>query len=1149
MLKTLVIILSIISLGLTYGAIILEPEYSWILWLILSVIVLALIGLIVYAIYRYKKNQKTQVNEQQLLLKQDKEILKEIFKLSAKALDGNLNNYKLPFYIMLGVESKDEELILAQNEFQPVLDEDVVLTVGQDTINNESDSYLKFWHSDSAVVVVIGHRIFDEDGVDKDLWKEFIKLLYKYRPQQVANGLIYTLGCSFIQSGDKTYHDKVIQSTKDAILSLNKQVGIELPVFLALTNADSIKDFVTFFKYFEDKKTDKILGFTLKPKARNHFDLENYHEKAKSFVEYFSMNTMKFLKNIPEEDARSVLSFPYQMSLFFNLLAENLQVLAKENKLKKCVWIHGIYFLVPNQQKVKFDLLSQLVASRADFSTEAQTSDLSFDKKRYFVQNFFAEAVLPFAKMLGVNKPKKIRSIVGYIITLIIVASILSSTFFFYYKNWTDYIVVRNDVENFVNTYKSELSKVSFGDVNTLDDVVTPLERLREKSVELDKKFKFYNIVSYEQYMLPKKFKKFYQEQLKQVLLKKLELSLRENLYNLDNIDNSDIIYSGTGAYMMLFDKSILDKEYFFEYLDTHVLPYQYFDENVKPLLKNITSDLFDVDYDKANIREDIELVSTLKHKMNAVSVEDMLYELIKLNKQYSYKVNIKEKFGRNFNSLFTFNEDYNGYMIPFMYTKEGFLTIDLSANSPELKRLLKNLKLVKGNIDLTDDSIRKIVSRVQQKYYRNYIDYWMDLIRNINVKNLDSFDEVRVALDKATSERNGSLESLVHVLVENTNLTNAYMLDDDNTSENNDEGKNKKVTLKELKKEKLNGKVIASEFDLFFSFVGVDEKLEYSNAPSVPFNQLLKQIADINNIFKQIDSKGLDRGKNVFDFATKNLFNSSEIFELRSIIDNETPVFFEELITSLYSNTTSSIGDMINDYIKNKWNYTVVSEFKRNFKNKFPFDQDSANEVSIAKFESFFGQKGTLDTFYNSYLKYFVVQDANGDYQIANNDLFMVDIPYSIIDELQNANYLREVFFKENKASLKFNITPRKLTGKAKLFEYKDSYSYCSYNQGPRQSCTITWPISSNNDITLSFTSAKNAHGYGKRYKSEWGLLRVIMDSNNSSFTNVVRNGSQLWVYNIDDYQITYDLVLEGQENLKLPIDIFDKFNFYKWN
>ena len=123
----------------------------WIVWIVLALIVVALMGFGVFYFLKKKKEKQNNLNEQEILLKQDKEIIKHLFELSLKEVKNGFYNFKKPLYVMFGFDNKEQSILLEQNSLIPALDGETI-TIGNDDITAESDSYFKFWHSDKATV-------------------------------------------------------------------------------------------------------------------------------------------------------------------------------------------------------------------------------------------------------------------------------------------------------------------------------------------------------------------------------------------------------------------------------------------------------------------------------------------------------------------------------------------------------------------------------------------------------------------------------------------------------------------------------------------------------------------------------------------------------------------------------------------------------------------------------------------------------------------------------------------------------------------------------------------------------------------------------------------------------------------------------------
>lgn len=1131
-----------------------DPENRWIIYIIIACLVILGLGYGIYLWIKHVNSKKHPLTEKEILLNQDKEIIRKLFKLAVKTIGDSYSLYKKPLYIMMGTEYDDEKHILMQNGFESILDEDLSISVDEQSTINESDSYFKFWQNESFFVIELGYRIYNENGFETELWHELIKCLSKYRSQQACNGVVYALGCSFVQTGDKDYHDGVMNNARQGLLELNAKIGFNVPVHFALTNADCIKDFVKFFKIFEQQNPEKPLGFTIKNKERQHFDFANYEQKSREMVEYFSHNIKLFLKNLSEEETRSALSMPYELALFFNLFESNLKIITKEDRLKKCVWIRGIYFLIPNQQISKFDLLSQLVAEKADFDTEAKSEDSSYDKKRYFVANFFEEVILPSVKITGVNSAKKFNSFVFSFIKLSLLVIAILFVVRWYYGNWQRYINTRDDVVETITNFKDNMVDIKLSNVTFFEDIIISLNDLREMSLKLNKEESIFKLASIEQLTMNREFRSFYNQQLRTILLPTLESLMRENLYTLENTEDSKL-YKGASAYLMLFDKNILDEEFLYEYLYTSIIPTIGTDINLKKVLKLLCHDLFATDYQKEDLQKDMLLVDNFDRKMDSLSVDDMLYTLVKLDVRNQQTINLLNFFGKNFDDLLYFDDGYDGYNIPFMFTREGFLNINISPRSENFKRLLKNLKLIKPNIDLSDESLIEISRKVQRHYFVEYIDYWNDILNHIKVKNPKNFYEVLDIFDGFSVDRESTIAKFFEYFVENTYLTKGYDIKAMNEKSKDSKKDQKDGDKKEDKKykvdlyDRLDGSQIAAEFQPYYDFLGVNDDLEFGTDDKSSLNKLLKRLSNVSATLKSIAKTGNNINKSIFDYVTTHAASSDFDFSegILDCIDDDTPYLIVDVLQTLHFALTQSMLEGSSNYIKDAWNKIIYSFYKKEFEGKFPFDLNSQNDVNISKLDKFLAPNGVFDDFYNKYLKIFVNMDG-GYYSLVDRNGTSLNIPYSSLELFQILKETQNVLYKDNptSASLKLTLTPRKMSGKTKLFELNDGSSLCTYNQGPRQPCTYNWPGNSLNPTNLSFET--NGYNYGKSYSSSWGLLRVMADPEHSDLSLINKNGAQTWTFIVDDYKMVYDIVITNSPGDMIPIDLFPKMQIKVW-
>jgi type VI secretion system protein ImpL len=338
MIKTFLTTLLVITLlaGITCVWLLL-PTAQW-LWLQVSITVVSVIVLSVLAVYLYKWRQKQRdnqdVHEQHILLKQDTKVIQQLFKLATKKIRGHGTNkldslYSLPWYIVLGGEKEAKSALLQQNGLEPVLDKHL-----QDS---DSEQYLKFWSNDHAVVIEIGHRIFDSEGVDETLWNIVAQQLLKYRPRQGLNGIAAVIGCDRLLQGDRKERQKISSNYQEATLSMSGLLGLTLPMYCLFSKADTIADFVEFFESFSGCDVENPFGVTFPCDTSKRFDKYKFEELRKGLLKSLATQQFELLRNISSEKSGSVIALPYQLRIFFDRVEELLTDIGRENRVREAV--------------------------------------------------------------------------------------------------------------------------------------------------------------------------------------------------------------------------------------------------------------------------------------------------------------------------------------------------------------------------------------------------------------------------------------------------------------------------------------------------------------------------------------------------------------------------------------------------------------------------------------------------------------------------------------------------------------------------------------------------------------------------------------------------------------------------------------------
>jgi type VI secretion system protein ImpL len=174
-----------------------------------------------------------------------------------------------------------------------------------------------------------------------------------------------------------------------------------------------------------------------------------------------------------------------------------------------------------------------------------------------------------------------------------------------------------------------------------------------------------------------------------------------------------------------------------------------------------------------------------------------------------------------------------------------------------------------------------------------------------------------------------------------------------------------------------------------------------------------------------------------------------------------------------------------------------VLPEFQKNIAGNYPLVKDTLNSISIPNFTRFFGPKGTMNTFFNYYIKpfvdtsqvYWVWKDVDGQHlNIAQNNLEL----------FIKAELIQKMFiFGNNDLTSSFVMEPVEMSPNTQFFMLNLSNHFVSYRSGPRKADHIFWSAQSNQSISIEFVSTQGKHEISSISADPWALLRIFDKAN----------------------------------------------------
>ena len=199
----------------------------------------------------------------------------------------------------------------------------------------------------------------------------------------------------------------------------------------------------------------------------------------------------------------------------------------------------------------------------------------------------------------------------------------------------------------------------------------------------------------------------------------------------------------------------------------------------------------------------------------------------------------------------------------------------------------------------------------------------------------------------------------------------------------------------------------------------------------------------------------------------------------------------------------------LASDYINDAYRQRVVQAYERDLSPYYPFNSRTNRDVSLEAFSAFFRSGGTLDTFWEAYLKPFV--NANGTLRSIMDMTLPLSAP--ALAQLTRANRVQRAFFSSGRElGISFRMEPYALDASLKQVTFSMDASEISYWHGMVQGRNFSWP-ENHGRAGIEMT---DLNGITRRRdaRGEWAAFRILQtgaikkQENNTCLIELRQNG-----------------------------------------
>ncbi len=475
----------------------------------------------------------------------------------------------------------------------------------------------------------------------------------------------------------------------------------------------------------------------------------------------------------------------------------------------------------------------------------------------------------------------------------------------------------------------------------------------------------------------------------------------------------------------------------------------------------------------------------------------------------------LKEEAGESGKAPFTFRAGLGESMspfegdtfpIPYLYTRKGYEEFCLD-RCPVIIRELTDDSWIFGSNPLTLSSLDmdRIYKEVRAMYFRDYTRYWKEGIQKLSVPGGRTLSAIARTAEQLTA----GISPVTQVLREVRDNTNLILAE----TEANPVAEAAMAQVQRQADKKAGA--VAGQLGKAVTKSGAGKLAEAqarARAEAQKDAQAVRQyflplvsLIDVDGnpapALKAADSAMADAGTYLAKLQSSDAPEQHVFAALLEIADGKNETLREleiaggklpSPVRGWYEGVSSSalrrMLVLAADNISRVYQQRVVRVYESELSPYYPFNNQADNDVNLDSFTSFFRTGGTLDNFYDAYLRPFV--NSNGTLR----SIMGRTLPLSsqALAQLTRANRVQSAFFSSGRdLGINFTVEPYALDATLKQVTFSMGDKAVSYWHGPVLGANFTWP-GGDGRAWLEMTDL-NGIPNRREGRGDWAVFRIL--------------------------------------------------------
>ncbi|TFH76867.1 type VI secretion system membrane subunit TssM [Pseudomonas kribbensis] len=1033
------------------------------------------------------------------LIEEEQKELKERFRDALKTLKtsslyrGRSERWRsdLPWYLLIGPQASGKTSLLDFSGLEfPINKIDRKLT--RDT---HGTRHCDWYFADHGVLIdTAGRYLTQPDSeVDGSAWTTLLELLRKRRRGRPLNGVLVTIPVETLTGGSEQDIDTLARQVRARLQDVYQKLHVDVPVYLVLSKADKLLGFDEFFDQLTREESDQVLGTSFR-KDQVGTDVAVLRGEFEELLR--RLNSQVIMRMHSERDTQRrgrILDFPHQMGQIGERLCLFVDMAFTGNRYQRATQLRGFYLTSAPHLTQEMD--STTAGIGASLGMSAGVLPTLRSGRSRFIHHLLSRVIFPEADLAGLDKRERSRIhwgqralYVGALGALVLFGMLWAGGFS---ANWERLENLRNLAQNWTQQ-RTALSPRddAMGTLKTLDTSYAATQVFPKKGDAAYHE----RVGLYQGQDVNPVVKEAYERELEKQLLPRvatmLEGQIRANMKDREKLINS------LRAYLMLNMKDRRDAAWLKDWVATDWSQRYTGNTAVQNGLNAHLERLLKLPFIYP-LNE--QLVTQARQVLRSESLAAVVYRMLREQARNLPDYRFSQHLGPQ-GSLFIGTE----YVIPGFYTQTGYQQYFSVQGSALVTDILRDNWVLGEGAGISDMDLRRLMVELEQLYFRDYANYWSEAVGQVALPPISDAGEGAEQLAGLTSANSPVLALLTEVR-ENTRFPAApEPVDEAGDAADalaGQKGKLGKVgKLASALTDKAAAMNVAKNLPdtakkaLQRRFEPLHKLLDDNNGPAADLTPAFTALNDL-----QLQLAGLARSSTpeqaAFELAKTRMSGQRDALTNLRNASGRLPRPLSVWFNVLAEDSWRLVLNDAYQYLNGRYQSELYSVYGKTINQRYPFSASSTSDVAISDFREFFRAQGTIDRFFDSYMRPFVSGDP-GNYRMRSIDGRSLPVSKVFLDQMAAALNIRQSFFSINPAepTVQFKLEPYTLDPAVSRSEFKFGDKTMEYRHGPILPMNFKWPTDAEDGRTSLVMDKMAGRPIGiEKNSGPWSLFRLF--------------------------------------------------------